>query len=111
MVLHRLDTVPDIVTAGGDTVSLRCPDHKMTLELLRLAGVPATAPSANPSGMPSPKTADEVLSYFGGIIDCIIDGGECMLGLESTILDLTVSPPQIIRQGALDAAELWRILK
>ena len=110
IVLHRLGNVPDIVTAGGDTVGLRCPDHPKTIELLRLAGVPAAAPSANPSGMPSPKTAEEVLEYFDGMIEYIVDGGRCRLGTESTIIDLTVSPPKIIRQGALAEIEIREVL-
>ena len=111
IILHRLSIVPDIVTAGGATVGLRCPDHPITIELLRLSGIPAAAPSANPSGMPSPKTADEVLGYFDGKIDCIVDGGECRLGFESTIIDLTVTPPKIIRQGALPSEVIWEVIR
>ena len=88
----RTDVVPEIVRAGGETVSLRCPDHAMTLQALKLAGIPFAAPSANPSGSPSPKTADEVLSYFNGQIDAVIDGGPCGLGRESTILDMSRVP-------------------
>lgn len=97
----RTDVVPEIVRAGGDTVSLRCPDHPLTLEALRLAGLPFAAPSANPSGQPSPKTAEEVCSYFAGRIDAVIDGGPCGLGRESTILDMSRAPWRILRQGAL----------
>ena len=110
IVLNRSDTVPDIVTAGGDTVGIRCPDHPVALELLRLAGVPAAAPSANPSGMPSPKTAEDVLGYFDGKIDCVVDGGRCRLGVESTIIDLTVNPPKILRQGALPEEKIRQVL-
>ena len=111
IILQRNSFVPDIVTAGGDTVGLRCPDHPITIELLRLSGIPAAAPSANPSGMPSPKTAGEVLGYFDGKIDCVVDGGECRLGLESTIIDLTVTPPKIIRQGALPSEVIWEVIR
>jgi L-threonylcarbamoyladenylate synthase len=77
MVLKRQDNVPDIVTAGGDTVGVRCPDHPKTLRLIALAGVPLAAPSANLSGAPSPKSAADVMSVFDGKIDAVIDGGLC----------------------------------
>ena len=106
IVLPSKDLVPAIVRAGGDTVGLRCPDHPMTLELLRLAGIPFAAPSANPSGEPSPKKADEVRVYFDGKIAAIVDGGPCGLGKESTILDMSRAPFRILRQGALPAEEI-----
>jgi L-threonylcarbamoyladenylate synthase len=107
LVLPRRDTVPDIVTAGSGTVGVRCPNHPKTLEFLRRVGVPAATPSANISDMPSPTSAQDVLAYFDGTIDCIIDGGRCSLGFESTIIDLTVNPPKILRQGALSKEEIW----
>ena len=112
MVLPRNDLVPDIVTTGGDTIGVRCPNHPKTLELLHLAGVPVAAPSANISGMPSPKSAGEVLSYFNGKIDCLIDGGLCTLGVESTIVLLSSEPGyyKIIREGALPEEEIKRVL-
>jgi len=110
IVLPRKNTVPDIVTAGGVTIGVRCPDHPKTLELLRLAGVPAAAPSANLSDMPSPKSADDVLAYFDGLIDCVIDGGVCKLGVESTIISLVSEPYKILRQGALAEEDIKRVL-
>jgi len=110
IVLPRRDTVPDIVTAGGDTIGVRCPDHPITLEFLRLAGVPAAAPSANISDMPSPKSAQDVLEYFDGKIECVIDGGRCALGVESTIVSLVDDPYRILRQGALPEDEIRRVL-
>jgi tRNA threonylcarbamoyl adenosine modification protein (Sua5/YciO/YrdC/YwlC family) len=101
MVLLKSDAVPDIVTAGGGTVGVRCPDHPKTLELIRLAGVPLAAPSANMSGEPSPKNVGDVLKVFDGKIDAAIDGGQCAVGIESTIVDMTVNPPRILRQGGL----------
>ena len=101
IVLRAGDAVPELVRAGGETVGLRCPDHPVTLELLRLAGTPLAAPSANPSGEPSPGTADEVLRYFNGRIDAVIDGGACALGRESTVADLSQTPYRILRVGAL----------
>lgn len=98
----RTDVVPSIVRADGDTIGLRCPDHPMTLSLLFQCGVPLAGPSANPSGKPSPLTAEEVLAYFDGQIPWVLDGGRCGLGRESTILDMSTLPYRILRQGALD---------
>lgn len=106
LVLPANGTVPTIVRAGGDTVGLRCPDHPLTLRLLREAGVPFAAPSANPSGEQSPKTADEVLAYFNGRIEAVIDGGPCGIGTESTIVSLAETPYRILREGALPAEEI-----
>ena len=106
IVLRSRAIVPDIVRAGGDTVGLRCPDHPKTLKLLRAAGVPFAAPSANPSGEPSPKNAGQVMAYFDGKIDAVIDGGECGLGRESTIIDMSEKPYRILRQGALPAEDI-----
>jgi L-threonylcarbamoyladenylate synthase len=110
IILRKKDKVPDIVTAGGGTVGVRCPDHPKTLELIRLAGVPLAAPSANLSGEPSLKAAADVLKVFGGKIDAVIDGGPCAGGIESTILDLTVTPPKILRQGGLSAEAIDSVL-
>jgi L-threonylcarbamoyladenylate synthase len=112
LVLPRNDLVPDIVTAGGDTIGVRCPDHPKTLEFLRLAGVPAAAPSANISDMPSPKSAQDVLKYFDGKIDCVIDGGVCTLGVESTLVLLSTEPGyyKILRQGALSEEDIQKAL-
>ena len=110
IVLKAKPVVPEIVRAGGSTVGLRCPDHPATLETLRLAGVPFAAPSANPSGAPSPKTADEVLRYFDGQIAAVIDGGPCGIGTESTIVDLSQTPYRILRHGALPEKQVWQTL-
>ena len=106
IVLKAKDFIPSIVLAGGDTVGLRCPDHPMTLELLKKAGVPFAAPSANPSGEESPKTAQKVWDYFSGKIEGIIDGGECGIGRESTIISMAQKPYGILRQGALAEKEI-----
>ena len=110
IVLKSKSNVPEIVRAGGDTVSLRCPDHPMTLELLRLSELPFAAPSANPSGEPSPKNAETVKKYFDGKIGGIIDGGECGLGRESTIIDMSKTPYRILRQGALPEEDIRKVL-
>ena len=106
IVMKAKPCVPEIVRAGGETVGLRCPDHAMTLELLEKSGVPFAAPSANPSGEPSPKNADSVLKYFDGKIDAVLDGGECGIGCESTLIDLSRTPYRILRHGALPADEI-----
>ena len=106
IVLKAKDNIPPIVLAGGDTVGLRCPDHPMTLELLKKAGVPFAAPSANPSGEESPKTAQKVWDYFSGRIEGIINGGECGIGRESTIISMAQKPYRILRQGALAEKEI-----
>ena len=111
MILKKKDAVPDIVTAGGDTVGIRCPRQKLTLEIIRLAGVPLATPSANISGMPSPKDLDSVLGYFNGKIECAVDGGVCDLGIESTIVDLTVKPFRILRAGGLTPEEIKGAMK
>lgn len=106
IVMKAKPCVPEMVRAGGETVGLRCPDHPLTLELLEKSGVPFAAPSANPSGEPSPKNADSVLKYFDGKIDAVLDGGECGIGCESTLIDLSRTPYRILRQGALPADEI-----
>ena len=106
IVLKARQEIPAIVRAGGDTVGLRCPDHPLTLALLREAGIPFAAPSANPSGAPSPKTAAEVGAYFDGQIKAVLDGGPCTLGTESTLISLAQSPYRVLRQGALSETEI-----
>ena len=110
IVLNSKSIVPEIVRAGGSTVALRCPDHPMTLKLLNKCGLPLAAPSANPSGEPSPKNADAVLRYFNGKISAVIDGGECILGTESTIIDMSATPYRILRKGALPADAIEAVL-
>ena len=101
LVVRAAPEIPSVVRAGGETVGLRCPDHPLTLSLLRLLALPLAAPSANPSGAKSPVTARQVLDFFDGKIDCVLDGGECGLGRESTIVDMSAAPYRILRQGAL----------
>ena len=110
MVLKKSENVPDIVTAGGDTVGVRCPDHPKTRKLIKLAGVPLAAPSANVSGQPSPKSAADVLTVFEGEINAIIDGGTCTVGIESTIIDLTADVPALLRRGGLSLEDVENVL-
>ena len=110
IVLEAKEAVPSIVRAGGRTVGLRCPDCELTLKLLKEAALPLAVPSANPSGEPSPKNAEKVMEYFSGRIKAVIDGGECTLGLESTIIDMSARPFRILRRGALSAEAIADVL-
>ena len=110
IVLKSKESIPDIVRAGGETIGLRCPDHPQLQELLRGIDFPLAAPSANPSGEKSPVAASEVLAYFNGKIDGIIDGGECSLGKESTLIDLSKTPYTILREGAISEKDLLMAL-
>lgn len=100
LVLKRKDIVPDIITAGLDTVGIRMPNNNIALKLIEAAGVPIAAPSANRSGSPSPTRALHVFKDLEGRIESVIDGGETGVGLESTVLDLTQKDPIILRPGA-----------
>ena len=111
LVVRAAPEIPALVRAGGETVGLRCPDHPLTLELLRLLALPLAAPSANPSGAPSPVTARQVLDYFDGRIDCVLDGGESGIGRESTIVDVSAAPYRILRQGAIPEAAIRAALR
>ena len=99
MILRAKDTVPRKTTGGLDTVAVRMPDNAVALEFIRASGGYIAAPSANLSGKPSPTTAAYVLEDMNGRIDALIDGGENRIGIESTIIDLTGSPMQVLRPG------------
>lgn len=101
MVLPRGAGLTPVVSAGRDTVAIRCPKHKVADALLRTSERPIAAPSANRSGFTSPTTAQHVLAELDGRIPLILDGGACAVGLESTVIDMTVSPPMILRPGAI----------
>ena len=110
MILQRQSIVPDETTAGLDTVAVRCPNHPVTLAIIREAGVPIAAPSANTSGRPSCTSAQDVLEDMDGKIEGVVDGGPCSVGVESTILDLTCQPPRLLRPGGLPLEDLERLL-
>ena len=112
MVLPVNPCVPKRTTAGLSTVAVRCPKTQVTRELIRAAGVPIAAPSANLSGKPSTTTAAHVLHDYGtgGRIDAIIDGGPCEVGVESTIVDLTGEKPRLLRPGGITPEELQDLL-
>ncbi len=101
MILPKKPEVPDIVTAGLDTVAVRFPSHPVAQHIIELAGIPVAAPSANPFGYISPTTAAHVAAMLGDRIDFIVDGGPCDVGVESTVLDLTGREPVLLRAGGM----------
>lgn len=106
LVLRRSALVPDAVTAGQPTVAVRVPDHPAVRDLCRRLGAPVATTSANRHGQPSPVTAAGVEAGLAGRIALILDGGPCQSGMASTVLDLTVSPPAILRPGPVTAKHL-----
>ena len=110
MILRRRPLVPDAVTAGLDTVGMRCPAHPVCRAILAAADLPVAAPSGNTSGRPSPTTAADMLEDMDGKIDAIVDGGPCAVGVESTIIDLTERPPRLLRPGGVTLEELEAVL-
>ena len=110
MILRRKPLVPDAVTAGLDTVGMRCPAHPVCRAILAAADLPVAAPSGNTSGRPSPTTAADMLEDMDGKIDAIVDGGPCAVGVESTIIDLTERPPRLLRPGGVTLEELEAVL-
>ena len=110
MVLPARDIVPRRTTGGLDTVAVRCPDHWVTREIIRLSGVPVAAPSANISGKPSTTTAQHVLHDHDGKIAAVVDGGPCRVGVESTIVDLTEERPRLLRPGGITPEQLVAVL-
>jgi len=110
LIFLKKKIVPNKVTAGGNTVAIRIPKNKTALKLIKDSGFPIAAPSANLSGRPSPTTAQHVFEDLGEKIDLIIDGGKTDIGVESTVVDLTVKPPQILRPGGISFEELKKII-
>ena len=110
LVLPARDCVPKCTTGGLSTVAVRCPDNAITREIIRLAGVPVAAPSANISGKPSTTTAQHVLHDHDGRIEAIVDGGPCRVGVESTIVDLTEERPRLLRPGGITPEQLLEVL-
>ena len=110
MILSHKELVPNAVTAGLDTVGMRCPAHKLCRDIIAAAGVPVAAPSGNTSGRPSPTTAQHMLEDMDGKIEAIVDGGPCAVGIESTIIDLTCNPPRLLRPGGITLEQLRAVL-
>lgn len=110
LVLERSKTVPDVTVAGLDTVAVRMPGHNVALTLIRGSQLPISAPSANLAGRPSPTTAQHVLEDLDGRIDAILDSGPTAVGVESTVLDITVDPPEVLRPGGVTIESLRNII-
>lgn len=111
IILPKNKIVPDFVTCGLSSVGIRFPANDVALALIKFAGCPIAAPSANLSGKMPPKTAQEVFDNLSGRVEIILDGGQCRFGISSTIIDLTVSEPKILRNGAIPAEKIWEVLK
>lgn len=109
LVLPRRPEVSDAVTAGGDTVAVRMPDHPVARALIEAVGMPLAAPSANRSGARSAVSAADVLADLDGRIEMVLDAGESPLRSPSTVLDLTSDPPRVLRQGAVPADKLREV--
>jgi L-threonylcarbamoyladenylate synthase len=110
LVFKRSKIVPDITVAGLDTVAIRMPKHNVALALIRESRRPIAAPSANLAGKPSPTSAKHVFDDLNGRIDAILDGGPTLIGVESTVLDVSVEPPLILRPGGTPLEALRRVL-
>ena len=110
LVLPKCAQVPDLVTAGLSTVAIRMPAHPVAQALIREAGVPIAAPSANPFGYVSPTCAQHVLGGLGDRVDLILDGGPCPIGVESTILSMGETWPELLRPGSITLAEIREVI-
>src|SRR6185312_10745770 len=111
MVLPRAINIPDIVTAGGQTVGVRWPSHPFIQEVIRACDFPLAAPSANLSNQISPTNAGHVAKQFGGKITLIVDGGQAQVGIESTVVDVTAEPPRLLRPGMIHEEALMAVTK
>ena len=110
LIFRRSNIVPKETVAGLDTVAIRMPKHKVALELIKLSRCPIAAPSANLAGKPSPTIAQHVYEDLNGKIDAIIDGGATNIGVESTVVDLSVDPPMLLRPGGTPFEALKKVL-
>ena len=111
VIASRDDAVPPDVSCGLDTVGIRFPSHPIAQALIRAAGVPIAAPSANLSGKPSPTRASHVVEDMMGRVDIIIDGGNCDVGVESTVFDISGESRSILRPGAVTLAQISEVVK
>jgi len=110
IVLPKSERVPRIVTAGLDTVAVRMPSHPVALSLIRETGEPVAAPSANPSGKPSPTSGTHVVRDLIGRVEVVLDAGETLYGVESTVVNIVTEPPVLLRPGAIPVEEVEKIL-
>ncbi|MEE0772541.1 MAG: L-threonylcarbamoyladenylate synthase [Anaerovoracaceae bacterium] len=111
IVVKKKPEVPDRTTGGLDTVAVRMPDSKVALELISMADTPIAAPSANISGRPSPTRARDVIADMDGRIDAVIEGEDCRVGIESTVVDMTGDVPTILRPGIITAENIEAVLE
>jgi len=110
LVLPKAGWVPKEVTGGGGMVGVRWPAHKVAKAIISMLDRPVVAPSANRSGRPSPTLPSHVMDDLGQLIDAVVDGGETLIGIESTVLDLTTDPPRVLRPGAVPVEEIVKVL-
>lgn len=110
LILRKNPEMPDIVTAGGDTVGVRIPDHPVALALLREIRLPLVATSANRSGEQEPKDADEAVRQLGEAVDIVLNAGPTTFGVASTVVDTMVNPPRILREGAIPVEEIRKVI-
>lgn len=109
-VLPKKSIVPDVVTGGLDTVAIRMPQNEIARTLISLSGVPVCAPSANTSGKPSPTCANHVYFDLNGKIPAILDGGDCTVGVESTVIDFTAGAPRLLRAGGMPVETIEKVI-
>jgi len=110
IILPKSDIVPSVVSRGLDTVAIRMPSHPVARDIIKAAGVPLAAPSANRSGRPSPTTAAHVFEDMDGIIEAIVDGGTCYFGLESTVISFISDTPRLLRPGAVTPEDIEKVI-
>ena len=110
IILKKSDVIPNVVSGNLDTVAIRMPDNDLTRKLIKISGKPLAAPSANLSGSPSPTTMKHVLDDLNGKIDAIIDGGNCKVGLESTVITLASEKPRILRPGGITKEQIESVI-
>jgi L-threonylcarbamoyladenylate synthase len=111
VILRKKPEIPAIVTSGLNSVAIRCPAHRIFRDVLKIVNTPLAAPSANLFGCLSPTTAGHVREQLGSKVKLIVDGGRCDVGVESTILDMTMSVPHVVRPGKISAKDIADVLR